>query len=73
MITANGVESYMKVQMCDKLNPKKFLASVSRLSQVGHRDVFDDPISGSYIENNSTGVKTWLRQIWRRVLSGSVG
>ena len=62
MITANGVESYMKVQMCDNLNPKKFLAFVSRLSQAGHRVVFDDPISGSYIENKSTGVKTWLRQ-----------
>ena len=52
VITANGVESYMKVQMCDNLN----LASVSRLSQAGHRVVFDDPISGSYIENKSTGV-----------------
>ena len=62
VITANGVESYMKVQMCDNLNPKKFLASVSRLSQAGHRVVFDDPISGSYLENKSTGVKTWLRQ-----------
>ena len=46
VITANGVESYMKVQMCDNSNPKKFLASVS----------------GSYIENKSTRVKTWLRQ-----------
>ena len=62
VITANGVESYMKVPMCDNLNPEKFLASVSRLSQAGHRVVFDDPISGSYIENKSTGVKTWLRQ-----------
>ena len=35
---------------------------MSRLSQAGHRVVFDDPISGSYIENKSTRVKTWLRQ-----------
>eukprot|EP00974_Lingulodinium_polyedra_P113959 11033073-Lingulodinium_polyedra.AAC.1 len=58
----NGTMSYMRVQMCDNLNPKKFLASVSRINQAGHRVVFDDPQSGSYIENKVTGMKTWLRQ-----------
>ena len=62
VITENGVESYMKVQMCDNLNPENLFASVSRLSQAGHRVVFDDPVTGSYIENKNTGVKTWLRQ-----------
>ena len=52
----------MKVQMCDGLNPKKFLASVSRMNQAGRRVVFDDPQAGSYVENKSTGSKTWLRQ-----------
>ena len=52
----------MKVQMCDYFNPKTFMASVSRLSQAGRRDVFDDPISGSYIENKNSEVKTLLRQ-----------
>jgi hypothetical protein len=58
----NGTMSFMKVQMCDGLNPKKFLASVSRMNQAGHRVVFDDVESGSYIENKVTGVKTWLKQ-----------
>ena len=58
----NGVMSFMKVQMCENLNPKKFLASVSRINQAGHRVVFDDPVSGSYIENKTTGKRTWLRQ-----------
>ena len=54
--------SFMKVQMCDNMDPKKYLASVSRINQAGHRVVFDDPESGSYIENKTTGAKTWLRQ-----------
>ena len=58
----NGTLSFMKVQMCDNLHAKQFLASVSRLNQTGHRVVFDDPASGSYIENKVTGSKTWLRQ-----------
>jgi hypothetical protein len=58
----NGNLSFMKVQMCDNLHSKKFLASVSRINQTGHRVVFDDPASGSYIENKMTGNKTWLRQ-----------
>ena len=47
--------------MCDNLNPERFLASVSRLSQAGHKVVFDGPTSGSYTDNKNTGVKTWLR------------
>ena len=58
----NGTRSYMKVQMCENLNEKKLLASVSRITQAGHRVVFDVPEEGSYIENKKTGVKTWLRQ-----------
>ena len=57
-----GTMSFMRVQMCDNLNPKKFLASVSRMNQAGHRVVFDNPENGSYLENKTTGVKTWLRQ-----------
>ena len=52
----------MKVHMCDYFNLKTFLASVSRLSQAGHRVVFDDPVIGSFIENKNKGVKTWPRQ-----------
>ena len=62
VIDDNGTASYMKVQMCDNLNPKKFLASVSRLVRAGHRVVFDDLDSGSYIENKNTGAKTWMKQ-----------
>ena len=32
------------------------------MNQAGHRVVFDDVESGSYIENNATGIKTWLKQ-----------
>ena len=62
VMDANGTMSFMKVQMCDNLNPKKFLASVSRMNQAGHRVVFDDPENGSFIENKATGTRTWLRQ-----------
>ena len=60
--TTSVVESVTKVHMCDNFNPKTFLASVSRLSQAGHRVVFDDPVIGSYTENKNTGVKKWPRQ-----------
>jgi hypothetical protein len=62
VMNGNGEMNFMKVQMCSNLNPRKFLASVSRISQAGHRVVFDVPEEGSYIENKITGVKTWLRQ-----------
>ena len=58
----NGTMSFMRIQMCDNLNSKKLLASVSRLNQAGHRVAFDDPLNGSYIENKMIGVRTWLRQ-----------
>ena len=58
----NGTLSVMKVQMCENLHPKKFLASVSRINQTGHGVVFDDPSVGSYIENKTSRPKTWLRQ-----------
>ena len=58
---ASGVESVMKVHMYDNFNPKTFLASVSRLSQAGHRVVFYDPVIGSYTEIKNTGVVTWPR------------
>ena len=58
----NGTMKFMRVQMCDNLNPKKFLASVSRMTQAGHRVVFDSPDQGSYVEDKKTGVKTWMRQ-----------
>ena len=54
--------SFMKIQMCDNLDTNKFLASVSRINQAGHRVVFDDPRQGSYIESKSNGSKTFLRQ-----------
>ena len=38
---------------------KKVLASVAKICGSGNRVVFDDE-SGSYIENKSTGKKTWL-------------
>jgi hypothetical protein len=62
VMNQNGEMNYMKVQMCSNLNPKKFLSSVSRITQAGHRVVFDEPEAGSYIENKKTGTKTWLRQ-----------
>ena len=62
VVDESGNYSFMKVQVCDNLNPKKFLASVSRINQAGHRVVFDDPSSGSYIENKLTGARRWLRQ-----------
>ena len=37
---------------------KKVLASVAKICGSGNRVVFDDE-SGSYIENKSTGKKTW--------------
>ena len=58
VVHENGTMSFMKIQMCEGLNPRKFLASVSRMNQAGHRVVFDDVESGSYIEKMATGVKT---------------
>ena len=62
VIDGNGDVNFMKVQMCDNLNKRKFLASVSRIIQAGHRIVFDTVDAGSYIENKKSGKKIWLRQ-----------
>ncbi len=51
------VMEFKRVQMCDNLNPRKFLASVSRMNEAGHRVVFDSPDLGSYIEDKKTGNK----------------
>ena len=48
--------------MCENLNKRKFLASVSRITKAGHRVVFDTAEEGSYIESKASGKKTWLRQ-----------
>ena len=47
--------------MCEGLCDTKFLASVSRITQAGHKVVFDNE-SGSYIEDKAAGKKIWLRQ-----------
>ena len=62
VMDSNGAMNFMKVQMCSNLNPKKYLASVSRINQAGHVVVFDTPDCGSFIQNKRSGVKTWLRQ-----------
>ena len=58
----NGVKSWAKFQMCKGLGNGKILGSVSRLVQANHTVVFRDPEWGSYIENNSNGYRTYLRQ-----------
>jgi hypothetical protein len=62
VIDANADMNFMKVQMCENLNKRKFLASVSRITKAGHRVVFDTAEEGSYIESKASGKKTWLRQ-----------
>jgi hypothetical protein len=57
-----GVESQVRIQICDGLSPNKILASVSRLVQAGHSVVFQDPQWGSYIQNNKNKYRTYLRQ-----------
>ena len=37
------------------------LMSVSKIASKGNRVVFDD--DGSYIEEKSTGVRTWMTQV----------
>ena len=49
-------------QSCNNLCKSKYLLSVSRLIQAGHRVVFDAPDTGSYIENRESGQRIWLRQ-----------
>jgi hypothetical protein len=56
-----GNMKFMKIQMCEGLCDTKFLASVSRITQAGHKVVFDNE-SGSYLEDKTTGKKIWLRQ-----------
>lgn len=59
---SNGRISWAKFQICSGLGNDKILASVSRLVQVGHSVVFRSPEAGSYIQNNTTGYRTYLRQ-----------
>ena len=58
VMDGNGTMSYMRVQICDNLNPKKFVA-ISRINEAGHRVVFD-PQRASYIEKRESAVKIWL-------------
>ena len=53
----DGSAKRMQVQAVDNLT--KPLAAVSRIVSRGNRVVFDEV---SYIENKTTGEKTWLRQ-----------
>ena len=61
MVTKQGQWRNMTFQVCDVTRP---LASVSKIVEAGHSVVFNpsqDP-RGSYIQNYSTGEKTWLTQ-----------
>ena len=61
-VDENGVTSWAKFQMCKGLGNGKILGSVSRLVQANHTVVFRDPRWGRYIENNTNGYRTYLRQ-----------
>ena len=59
MVTKQGQWKNMKFQVCDVTRP---LASVSKIVEAGHSVVLNpiqDP-RGSYIQNWTTGEKTWL-------------
>ena len=62
VVDENGTTTWAKFQMCKGLGQDKILGSVSRLVQAGHTVVFRDPELGSYIQNNTNGYKTYLRQ-----------
>ena len=56
-VTEDGVEKRMVLQVTDV---NQGLLSVSKATSAGNRVVFDE--AGSYIENKTSGLKTWLQQ-----------
>ena len=56
-ITEEGVPKKMCIQIADV---NQGLLSVSKATKAGNRVVFD--VDGSFIENKSTGSKTWLQE-----------
>lgn len=62
VVDENGSESWAKFQICQGLGRNRILGSVSRLIESGHTVVFRNPELGSYIQNNSNGYRTYLRQ-----------
>eukprot|EP00973_Karenia_brevis_P043315 6004481-Karenia_brevis.AAC.1 len=59
-VTQEGVEASMKFQICPVT---KALGSVSRMTRAGHSVIFNGEghPEGSYIENQSTGSRTYMR------------
>ena len=55
--TEDGSAKGITAQVCAV---NKTLMSVSKITGKGNRMMFDD--DGSYIENKTTGEKTWLNQ-----------
>ena len=52
----------LRFQMCRGLGQEKILGTVSRLFESRHSLVLRDPEQMSYIQNNSNGYRTYLRQ-----------
>ena len=49
--------------ICRGLGSNRILGSVSRLVQAGNSVVFQPPEIGSYIQNNASGGRMYLRQL----------
>lgn len=62
VVDDKGNESWAKFQICKGLGANRILGSVSRLVESGHSVVFRSPEMGSYIQNNTNGYRTYLRQ-----------
>ena len=60
VIDASVFMLYVKVQMCDGLCERAFVASVSRPNQAGHRLTCFVEEFDSYIECKATGVQRWF-------------
>ena len=59
---SKGHAHWVKLQVCRGLGRGRVLGSVSRLIEAGHEVVFRTPEKGSYIQNMTTGYRTYLRQ-----------
>ena len=58
-----GRETWATFQICSGLGSNRILGSVCRLAQAGNSVVFQPPEIGSYIQNNSSGGRMYLRQL----------
>ena len=56
-VTEEGVEKRLVLQVCEV---NQGLISASKLAASGNRVILDD--DGSYVENKSSGQKTWLEK-----------